>query len=390
MADGNRRAPLTTVLVEPDPNGHRFQAVAEVSTVALRSGPVLLLTSTGASTSEWFKAFLADLPLEVIERFDDIHPPTAQIAGAVAELARERAIGTVAVMDADQSLKRWWYAAALAFRGLPRRPRVVFMLTRYIVRVELRDWRNLYQRTVKAVLVALAMLTRTLDRAAGFAGRDDFSEGRLVKRLRDPAVCSAHARDRVQLRRELGLPESARIVGIVGLIDTRKSVPLVYEATNASDPDAKLLVAGVVLDDVGSWLDSQPEGFLDRMLLRRRHLENDELDQLVAACDVISVVQLNRGPSGIMGKALAAGVPVVTAGSKVRARELAVTRAGLAADMTVDSIAAALRELYRWPPDAVGASGIPLPTTDAFAERLLGVGPDGLLPGAPGREPIGS
>jgi hypothetical protein len=380
----------TTVLVEPDPNGHRFQAVAEVASVALRSGPVVLLTSSGASASAWFGAFLTGLPIEVVERFDGIYPPTRQLAAAVAELARTRDVGTVVVMDADESLKRWWYAAALAFRRLPRRPRVVFMLTRYIARVELLDWRNWYLRTSKALLVLLAMLTRTLDRAGGFAGRDDFSEGRLVKRLRDPAVCSSHSRDRERLRRELGLPADVRIVGIIGLIDARKSVPLVYEATLASGDEARLLVAGVIQDDVGAWLDSQPAVALDRMLLRRRHLENDELDQLVAACDVVSVVQLNKGPSGIMGKALAAGVPVVTAGSKVRARELSVTRAGLAAEMAPDSIAAALRELYEWAPDAVGSAGVALPTTDAFAERLLGVGPDGLLPGATRRFEVGS
>jgi hypothetical protein len=83
-------------------------------------------------------------------------------------------------------------------------------------------------------------------------------------------------------------------------------------------------------------------------------------------------------------------VPVVTAGSKVRARELSVTRAGLAAEMTPESIADALRELYEWAPDTVGSTGVPLPTTDAFAERLLGVGPDGLLPGATRRYEVGS
>lgn len=362
----------TTILVEPDPNGHRFQAVADVASVARRDGDVVLLTSVGATKTDWYRSALGDVDIEAVERFDTIYPPTREMAAAVAQLCRTRDVATVVVMDADESLKRWWYAAALAFRGLPRRPRVVFMLTRYIARLELTDWHGWYLRISKASLVLLAMATRTLHRTGGFAGRDDRSQGLVVKRLRDPAGCTAHSRDRDELRRSLGLPIDRRIVGIIGLIDARKSVPLVYAATLASSGDADLLVAGVVQDDVGEWLDSQPVGALDRMILRRRHLSNEELDQLVAACDVISVVQLNKGPSGIMGKALAAGVPVVTAGSKVRARELAVTRAGLAAEMTSTSIADALRTLYGKSLAELGADVVPA-TREEFAETLLGV-----------------
>ena len=366
-----------TVLVEPDPDGHRFQAVANVAAVAGQSGEVILLTSRGATATDWFQLFLAGAPIEVIERFDEVHPPTAEMARAIAELCRRRAIGTVVVMDADASLKRWWYVAAREFRGLPRRPRVVFMLTRYIARVELFDRQAFFQRFSKALLVIAAMATRTLDRAGGFAGRDDLSTGWVVKRLRDPAVCSAHSRDRDQLRRELGLPSDRRLVGIVGAIDARKSVPLVYEATLASGADADLVVAGTLKDDVRAWLDAQPAGALDRMILLARYLDNDELDKLVAACDVVSVVQLNKGPSGIMGKALTAGVPVVTAGSRVRAREVAVTHGGLAADMTVPSIADALRRLYAEGGALIRADVLPAATGETFARALLGVDADG-------------
>src|SRR3954454_13794095 len=116
--------PSTTVLVEPDPGGHRFGLVADVAAVAARDGNVVLLTSVGATDTEFFRTFLAGAPVEVIERFDHIYPPTQEMAEAVAELCREREVATVAVMDADKTLKRWWYLATKAFRGLPRRPRV--------------------------------------------------------------------------------------------------------------------------------------------------------------------------------------------------------------------------------------------------------------------------
>lgn len=361
----------TTVLVEPDPGGHRFGLVADVARVAARSGDVVLLTSHGAQQTEFFRTFLADAPVEVIERFDHIYPPTRAMAQAVAELCRERGVATVAVMDADQTLKRWWYVAAQAFRGLPRRPRVVFMLTRYPTRVEPFDARFWFLR-VKAVLVALAMLTRTLHRAGCFAGRDDLSGGWLIKRLRDPAVCNAHARDRAKLRAELGLPLDRRIVGIVGLIDARKVVPLVLAAAMQSADDADVLAAGMFDAEVRAWADGLPAEQRARLIERDKHLTNDELDQLVAASDVISVVQPYKGPSGLMGKALVAGVPVVTAGSKVRAREARVTQGGLAADMTVDSIAAALRRLYADGGAMLREHAVPPATREAFAERLLG------------------
>lgn len=378
MTDGR----MTTVLVEPNPLGHRFQAVAEVAAVARRSGPVVLLTSRGAKETEWYASFLAGTPIDVRERYDSPFPPTREMARGIAEVARESERTTAVVMDADESLKRWWYAAALEFRGLPHRPRVVFMLTRYIARLDPFDREGWVLRTSKAVLAVLAMATRTLHRAAGFAGRDDFSRGWVVKRLRDPAVNTAHSRDRAALRAKLDLPADRRIVGVIGAIDARKSIPLVYAATVASADDADLLVAGGVSPDVAEWLDARTPSEAARLIERRGHLSNDELDQLVAACDVVSVVQLNKGPSGIMGKALTAGVPVVTAGSRVRAREVAVTRGGVAAEMTPDSIAGALRELYRWAPGRVSTDGLPPATAERFAETLLGVRPDGRLPGA--------
>jgi hypothetical protein len=362
----------TTVLVEPDPGGHRFGLVADVAAVAARSGDVVLLTSVGAQDSEFFRTFLTDAPIEVIERFDSIYPPTREMAGAVAELCRTRDVATVTVMDSDQTLKRWWYAAAKAFRGLPRRPRVVVMLTRYPTRVEPFDKRFWFLR-VKVVLVALAMLTRTVHRAGCFAGREDFSKGWLVKRLRDPAVCNAHARDRAELRAELGLPADRKIIGIVGLIDARKVVPLVLEATMLSADDADVLAAGMFDDGVREWATTLPPHVRARLIQRDKHLTNDELDKLVAASDVISVVQPYKGPSGLMGKALVAGVPVVTAGSKVRAREAKITGGGLAAELTAASVAAALRRLYAGGGPLSRADALPPATREEFAARLLGV-----------------
>jgi glycosyltransferase involved in cell wall biosynthesis len=361
-----------TLIVEPDPGGHRFQAVAHVARLAARDGDVLLLTSAGATARPEFENFLAGLALDVEERFAGIHPPTADLLAAIAAHARAGEVGRVVVMDADQSLKRWWYLAPRALRGLRPRPRVVFMLTRYPARLRLADRVGWKLRLTKATLVLAAMATGSLHRVAGFAGREDLARGWLVKRARDPAICGAHARDRAALRAALGLPADRRLVGVFGVIGDRKNAPFVLDAVVAAGADADLLLAGAVREGTGAWLDGLPPALRRRVHVRDGFLPDDELDRYVAAADAVAIALTNNGPSGIMGKALAAGVPVVTAGSLVRARELAVTRGGVATDLTAPAFAAAVRRVLD-DPAPVGSSTVPPATAEAFAAALLGV-----------------
>ncbi len=364
-----------TVIVEPDPNGHRFQAVANVTAVASETGEVLLLTSTGASTSEEFAVYLAGARLTVEEVFDQIYPPTAQMARAVAEKARVLDVSTAVVMDADQSLKRWFYVARREFKGLGRRkPRVVFMLTRYPAKLKLTDRVGWKLRIPKATLAVAAMATGTLHHVAGFAGRDDMAKGWIVKRTRDPEICTAHSRDRAAIRTELGLPLDRRIVGIFGLLSERKNAPLVLDALKAARlDDVDLLLAGSIQPEVHAWLNGLPGADRDRVIVQDGFLTNELMDKLVAAVDACPIALTNNGPSGIMGKASAAGVPVVTAGSEVRARELVATDGGEVAEMTPASIGAAIRRVFERDPDAPRRNTVPPATAEEFSRNLLGV-----------------
>lgn len=366
----------TTVLVEPDPGGHRFQAVANVARAAAGFGDVVLLTSTGARQNPAFPEFLGPLELTAKEVFQDIYPPTAELAARIADECRAGQVSTVVVMDADQSLKRWWYAAPRAFRGVSR-PRVVFMLTRYPAKLRLGDRTGWRLRIPKAGLAVLAMATGSLHRAAGFAGRDDMSSGWIVKRVRDPDLCGAHSRDRAALRAELGLPDGRRIAGIFGVISARKHAPLIWDAMAAQGIEGDLLLAGALDPDVAEWAASAPEEARGRILVRDGFLSNEVLDKLVAAVDVVPIILTNNGPSGIMGKALAAEVPVVTAGSEVRARELAATDGGELAEFDVDSVGAALVRVLTRDPNTPRRNTVPPATAEEFAANLLGVDSDG-------------
>lgn len=366
----------TTILVEPMPSGHRPQAVANVARVAARTSDVLVLTSRGASADDGWQEYLSDLdlprPLITEEVFGEVVPATRAIARAVADACRRHEVDRVVLMDGDQALKQWFYAVPLAF-GLRRRPRIHFMLTRYPAKLRLTDWVGWRLRGPKALLAVLAMLTWSLHRVSGFAGRDDLTTGWIVKRTRDPEICGAHSRDRAALREALGLPADRRLVGIFGGVSERKFPQLVWEALGTHGIDADLVLAGGLSEGIRAWVATGPATAHGRVIAVDRFLSNAELDQMVAAADVVALAMTNNGPSGIMGKALAAGVPVVTAGSEVRAREVRATDGGDVAELTADSFGAAVARVLARDPLAPRRNTVPPATADEFAETILGL-----------------
>jgi glycosyltransferase involved in cell wall biosynthesis len=371
-----------TVIVEPDPSGHRFQAVANVAAVAGETTDVVLLTSTGAGSGEAFEVYLSETKfLSVEERFTEVYPRPDEIAAAIAEKARELDVETAVLMDADQALKRWWFVARKAFKGLGRKPRIVLMLTRYPARIKYTDKRVLQLRVSKGLLSILARATGTADHISGFAGRDDMSRGWVVRRARDPEICSAHSRDRAALRKELDLPADRVLVGIFGMIGPDKSPDLVLEALKVAGIEGDLVLAGGVKPEVQAWLDGLDEADRARVIVRNGFLSNEVLDKHVAAVDAVPIAQIHGGPSGIMGKASAAGVPVVSAGSEVRAREMVATDSGENAEMTAESIGAAIKRVVERDPNAPRRNTVPPATADEFSRNLLGVDGEGRFVG---------
>jgi hypothetical protein len=361
-----------TIIVEPNPGGHRFQYVRHVASLAAKSTDVVLLTSRGAAASAEYGTFLRGLPLEVHEAFDEPLPATAAIAATVADVCRGEVAPTVVVMDGDQLIKRWWLEAPRAFRGLPSRPQVILLLTRLPARLTFADRTGWLHKLAKTALSLLALVTRSAHRVLYIAGRDDLATGFLLRRVRDPAICSAHARDREGLRRRLELPSDRHLVGILGGINGRKNYPLVAAAVRRAATDVDLLLAGSPTPDVQAWLDNLPAGQRERVIVRFGFLSDDDLDGYVATCDVVAIAHENNAPSGIMGKAVAAGVPVLTAGSTVRAHECAALGSGVHTAMTEDGLAAGIRQLLGGNVARARRRGrMSLPTAEEFAEVIL-------------------
>ena len=192
--------------------------------------------------------------------------------------------------------------------------------------------------------------------------------------MRDPDLCSAHSRDRVAIRDELGLARERRLVGIYGVITVGKNPALIWEA-HAGPRHRRRPPAGGFDGPLrlrtGLGRSLRPP--TDEVIVRDGFLPDDELDKLVAAADVVPLAMTYNGPSGIMGKALAAGVPVVTAGSKVRARELVATDAGETAELTRDALASAIERMLARDPSTPRRNTVPPATAEEFARVLLGL-----------------
>lgn len=368
--------PVVTLIVEPNPGGHRMAAVRDVARVAHREGSeVVLLSQEGIRDRDEFAVNMAGVPARVLERFGEASPGTRELVDAVAGAAREVGADHIVLMDADDALRSWWYRAYLPLRRLATRPRVSVFLTRWpqaswSPRKENRYFIKI--RAAKTLLVLAAKLTGTVSDASGFANRDVKSRGWPVRNALDPADCLAHSRDRDLLRKRWNLPAERRLAGIFGGVTVRKDVPLALAGVLAAGDDWDLLLAGPFSDDVRAWIEGLGAAQRDRIVVRDGFLSDEELDSLLAASDAVVLLMWLEGPSGVMGKALAADVPVLTARSRSRAKELAALHRGVATTDTADALAAGLRRIAELPHDAPRADVVP-PTRESFAETVLGL-----------------
>lgn len=374
-----------TVVVGPDPGGHRFEHVRYVAEAVRRGGgELLLLTIRGARETDAFASCLADVNIAVHECFDQVRPPVSQVAAAAVAACQQHDVDRLLFLEADQLLTRWWLDAPPRFRRLSRRPRIAFLLMRYPTRLSVTDWKGWAHRVSKTAFVAAASRRGVLDHTVSLTWRGDRKAGWRIGRVRDPAICAAHSSGRLQHRSELDLPPHRRLVGVFGRISEGKNVPLVYEAATAVGDDVDLVLGGALSAEVRAWLETVPPEQRSRLHVRDRYLANDEIDRLVAAVDVVAVVQGNNAPSGIMGKALVAQVPVLSAGSVVRRNELAVTRGGISVDLTPAGVRGGLATLLA---DHTRSAGQPASVPVAAAH----VGPeqftDALL-NDPGSSPL--
>lgn len=160
----------------------------------------------------------------------------------------------------------------------------------------------------------------------------------------------AHAGLRQGLGEQLGIPlgESDKIVVTVGALIDRKGQDLVIGAI-ASIPGVRLLLVGKGEDERHLRNLAADLGVAERVHFLGS-VDHDTLPVILSAADAMALPSKKEGLANAWVEALACGTPIVISDAG-GARELVTSRdAGAIVPRRIESIAAALRELFADPP----------------------------------------
>jgi glycosyltransferase involved in cell wall biosynthesis len=123
------------------------------------------------------------------------------------------------------------------------------------------------------------------------------------------AVDRASAGDR--LRREVHVDARTLIVGGAGHVTTRKGFDVLLEAfSRAALPEARLVLAGA-----GPEVEPLRRRSAELGVAERVHWlgHRDDVEQVLAGCDVFVLSSRNEGMANVMLEAMAVGTPVIAA-----------------------------------------------------------------------------
>ena len=292
------------LVVEGNPDGHRLYYASLLATAATAAGDTVTIGTTreAASSPEWSIHMEAVSPPAKVVFIDDYS------LVSISALASNLKADHVVVPDGDSFVyelsrgKRWsapGTVSALIMREKGQQSAVPG-LTKLTT-------------LVKAGLFFVASMHRGVEvRVLKSAPWRGFS---MLPISRDPVTMTWHAvKDR-----QLLVPKGGFWFGVVGNVGHRKNLPLVAAAVaSLNRSDLGLIVAG----QVDSGVLELAEPHLQR--IRRnggsveivdRLLGESEIDQVVAEVDCVVLAHSNDGPSGILGKAVAAGTRIVAAGA---------------------------------------------------------------------------
>jgi hypothetical protein len=180
--------------------------------------------------------------------------------------------------------------------------------------------------------------------------------------VRDPVSFEVDSAGLTRLKKEWGLSDDFYWFAVLGAISDRKNIGLVLESLiKLADPRLALLVAGACDLHTLSRLKLAIGAYRERggsVVIVDRLLADWEFDAAVAATDCIVVAHSNEGPSGLLGKAVAAGTRVVAAGA-----------------MSLKRDAEAAPEIAQWSELEVDSVSVLLESAAQRSEPILSRGP---------------
>jgi hypothetical protein len=305
-----------TLIVEKNASGHRLYYVRLLAAAAHVRGDrvTIVLNSAQAGAPEidvHLNRLAEDIQVLFVEEFD---------VASVAELARAHGASLTVVPDGDLfaidlgRVGRWEGGGRLSVLVLREiaQPTRVPGLQLLKTRVRLHFLRRAGR---------LSGVTVTLLKPITWSGSSAFATAT------DP-VSSVATGDAVsQLRDTWGLDRERYWFGVLGAISARKNLDIIANALTIAPTDrVGLLVAGEVDEETVERVEpalAQLRASGVRTVVVNRLLEDWELDASVLAIDCVVLAHSNEGPSGLFGKAAAAGTRIVAAGAQSLRRDCA-------------------------------------------------------------------
>ena len=302
-----------TVVIEPNPTGHRLFYARLIAEAARQRGDHVTLVLGEHPEAEEERVHLSGLQEGIAVRRGP--------ASGLDDLVRASHVmhsDSVIVPDGDRT------AISLALR---------------------RKWEGSGELSVlvmreTAQPASNALITRMKTALRTMAFRRAAAMGRVRLRVLKSPTWSGHSAFGVAVDpiRTLATPSTVeafrsahRITGdrywfaVLGAISTRKNLELILDAIVGLDTNVGLLVAGKLDQDIPLEIRHrlatlEAEG---RVVVVDRLLSDVELDSAVASVDCVVLAHSNEGPSGLLGKAAAIGTRIVAAGAKSLKNDLA-------------------------------------------------------------------
>jgi hypothetical protein len=351
------------LIAQPNMGGHRFNYCRILVQHAARAGRqvTILTTSSGAET---FRQLAPEAAGSV--EFATLSSEAMSLAD-LAHVARSMAgVGLVLVPDGDR------LAGELAVRGGWRGPGMLRLL---IMRPSAQPGRLRALRTIlrRCIFLFWHLLPRVELVLLRSAVRPTLG---LLPRVADPIELMATPETISRLRQSNDITHSRYWFTIAGALDERKNVLLVMSALELATGDSLrplgLILSGVQTQRLRMDLASDGTAHAYRLVVDDRHLSQDELDSYILLSDAVVLAHSNEGPSGILGKAVAAGTRVLASGASSLRRDcLAIGPSATWCPLDKDHLAHLLANASR--------CDRPAPTTqvagpDVFCDRLLRIG----------------
>ena len=355
------------VILAPTMDGHRFNYVRILLAACDRRGaPVTVLT-----TAEGREEFVAKNEGGPAPYWEILEPGSDRLR-ALAETSRRLGASLVVVPDGDH------LAFDLARRGRWHgRGELRILVMREFAqpgaRPALARPKTLLRKSLFRFVDALPGVRLFILGSALLVEGDAGGRRGAFARVPDPIEFEPSERVRQALRAEAGLEPATYWFAIAGWLDERKNIPLVLAALRSAsdlvDRPVGLLLAGRQNESVRTAVAGHARAEHVALAQLDRHLTSTELDSAISLADCLVLAHSNEGPSGILGKAAAAGKPVLAAGARTLRTDCATMgHAENWVELEPQALAGAMARLVITP----SSGQVQVAGPETFAATLLG------------------